>query len=500
MTRADLGTSPIAIVGATVIDGNGGDPVPNATVLVEDSRIAGVGVGDAVPIPAGATRIDGQGKFLLPGFIDTNVHLALHGQAEELIRYYDRYADIALETAQIMLRNGVTTVLDSYGPLKPLLAVRDAIARGDVPGPRVYVAGNIVGWGGPGSLTFGSPGSFAFDWEMFGLASTDLTYLIEQIQDLFTEGTGEELIAMEPGELRQAMTAYLDKGVDFVKYGGTTHAVWPAMILFSQEAQEVIVEETHQRGKPVQTHATSPEGVRLALEAGIDLVQHPECLDVPMSDQVAALHAAHNVICSMHTGIYTGKAWDRFQTRLEEEGSGSSSAPKRPLTGMEHRRALVRHNFGWFRENAQKLLQTGCTLTAASDACSLQAPELTRDIDDDPWWPLQPGIGTLAVVEGLVEIGLTPMQALVAATRNGAVAARALDEYGTVEVGKSADLVLLDADPLVDIHNIRTQSLVISRGRIVDAAALPEAPVLYRARAEQASEEASRPLEQPTLH
>jgi imidazolonepropionase-like amidohydrolase len=499
MTAADLGASPIAITGATVIDGNGGTPVPNATVLVEGARITRVGAGDAVQIPTGATHIDGRGKFLLPGFIDTNVHLALHGNAEALIRYYDRYADIALESAQILLRNGITTVLDSYGPLQPLLAVRDAIARGDVPGPRVYVAGNIVGWGGPGSLTFGSPGSFAFDWEMFGLASKDLTYLIEQIQDLFTEGTGEELIAMEPEELRQAMNAYLDKGVDFVKYGGTTHAAWPAMILFSKEAQEVIVEETHRRGKTVQTHSTSPEGVRLALEAGIDLVQHPECLDVPMSDQVAELHAAHNVICSMHTGIYTGKAWEIYQKRLEEDEKETAPASKRAPTGMERRRKLIRHNFGWFRENARKLARTGCTLTAASDACSLRVPELTRDIDEDPWWPLPPGIGTLAVVEGLVDIGLTPMQALTAATRNGALAARALDEYGTIEVGKSADLVLLDADPLADIHNIRKQSMVMARGRIVDTAALPQTPVLYRARAEQAREEASQPLAQPAL-
>jgi imidazolonepropionase-like amidohydrolase len=471
--------SRVAIVGATVIDGNGGDPLPSTTVLIEGGRIAEVGPQEHVQVLDAAQIINAQGKFLLPGFIDTNVHLALQGQIEEMVRYRERYAEIALETAQINLRYGVTTVHDSYGPLKPLLAVRDAIACGTAIGPSVYVAGNIVGWGGPLSLTFAAPGTFKADFELYGLVAAELSYFMEQIQDDFTEGTGEELIVMDPDELRDAMNAYLDKGVDLIKYGGTNHVPSFSMILFSPEAQRVIVEETHKRGKFVETHSTSPEGQRISLEAGIDLIQHPDITDVPMSDKLAELHAACGVICSMHTGAYTGEEWKTYQEQQAQEREKPSTEPDRPLTGMERRRRFMKGRIGWYRSNAQKMLQHGCIMTAASDSCSLQAPELTRETDR---WPsrVMPGTGTLVAIEGLVEIGMTPMQALVAATKNGALAARALDEYGTIEVGKAADLLLLDADPLLDIHNIRKQSLVVAGGHIVDTASLPVAPVLYR--------------------
>jgi imidazolonepropionase-like amidohydrolase len=79
-----------------------------------------------------------------------------------------------------------------------------------------------------------------------------------------------------------------------------------------------------------------------------------------------------------------------------------------------------------------------------------------------------------------VEVGMSPMDALVAATRNGAVAAGALSEYGTVETGKSADLLLLDADPLDDITNVRRMSMVMARGDVVDTAALPRNPVYHQ--------------------
>ena len=95
---------------------------------------------------------------------------------------------------------------------------------------------------------------------------------------------------------------------------------------------------------------------------------------------------------------------------------------------------------------------------------------------------MMPGTATLSAIEGLVELGMTPAQAIVSATKNGARASQGLKDFGTIESGKYADILLLDADPITDIHNIRKLSLVIKEGRVVDRDRLPEKPIWMRTR------------------
>src|SRR5262249_13619008 len=134
-------------------------------------------------------------------------------------------------------------------------------------GARILAAGNIVGWNGPYSISF-------------SLTRTQgLTLFQEQMNDEIAQGAGEELMAMTPPELARAIDAYIDKGPDFIKYGGTSHFSEPTFIGFSAEAQKALVDQAHARGKMVETHATSPEGLRLAIDAGIDGIQHPEVVD-----------------------------------------------------------------------------------------------------------------------------------------------------------------------------------------------------------------------------
>ncbi len=143
----------VAITGGTIIDGNGGAPVSDGVVVVSGNRITAAGPRSSVSVPAGATAIDARGKFIVPGLIDTNVHLSLYGgigeRYETIAKYHPRQREIVLEAAQLQLKHGVTTVRDSYGLLVPLVAVRDQIASGAAIGPRILAAGNIVGWGGP---------------------------------------------------------------------------------------------------------------------------------------------------------------------------------------------------------------------------------------------------------------------------------------------------------------------------------------------------------------
>jgi imidazolonepropionase-like amidohydrolase len=146
-------TTMTALVGGTVIDGHGGPAIADAVVVIAGSRINTVGPRAAVAIPPAARQVDVRGRWILPGLIDTNVHLSLYGgqndRYETLVRYQSRQDDIVLEAAQIDLSHGITTVRDSYGALRPLTRVRDAIGRGEKVGPRILVAGNILGWSGP---------------------------------------------------------------------------------------------------------------------------------------------------------------------------------------------------------------------------------------------------------------------------------------------------------------------------------------------------------------
>jgi imidazolonepropionase-like amidohydrolase len=470
-------SSSLAIVGATLIDGNGGGPpVRDAVVVVSGSRITVIGQRGAVTVPPGAKVIDGTGKYLLPGFIDTNVHLSLYGGSgdryESLVRYNPRQPEIVLEAAQIDLAHGVTTVRDSYGMLMPLTQVRDRIATGQAVGARILAAGNILGWSGPYSISF-------------SLTPTrGLTLFQEQMNDAIAQGGGEELMTMTPAQLRVAIDQYLDKGPDFLKYGGTSHWANPTYIGFSPEAQRVIVDEAHKRGKSVDIHSTSVEGLRLSLEAGIDVIQHPEIIDgQEMPDELVRVIHDRHIVNSMLVSTMTGEAWQKHVKSREEfekkraEDIKKGTVPERPRTTLEQRQldADLGTELEIRRKNAEKLVKAGCLITVGTDSYWAAAAELARapkPVNQDH------GTGTLLAIEGLVELGMTPSQAIVAGTKNGAIASRGETLFGTIEAGKEADLVMLSADPLADIHNIEKVELVIKGGHVIDRQALPQVRVL----------------------
>ena len=464
-----------AITGATLIDGNGGAPIADSVVLVADGRITAAGPRSSTPVPAGATIINSAGKFVLPGLIDTNVHLSLYGgtgdRYETLAKYHPRQKEIVLEAAQLQLKHGVTTVRDSYGLLTPLVAVREQIKRGDAVGPRILAAGNIVGWGGPYSISFSL------------IREQGLTLFQEQVNDEISQGAGEDLVDMDPDELRVAIRAYLDKGPDFIKYGGSAHFARPALIGFSPEAQKVIVDEAHRRGKVAETHSTTIDSLRLSVEAGIDLIQHPELLGPrEMPDALVKAIVDRKIVCSMLANTISGDAWKKAMKDRSEAVAkrGDAPTPQRDRTGAELRQRAVEDavELQMRRKNAQKLIAAGAVVTIGTDNYWAAAPEFTRGgVKPDTQ---NHGIGSVIAIEGLVELGMTPAQAIVAATRNGAIAAKGLEDFGTIEQGKRADLIVLDANPLADISNHRKLSLVMRDGRTIDRDRLPVARVLSR--------------------
>jgi imidazolonepropionase-like amidohydrolase len=469
----------IAIVGATVIDGNGGRPLENATVVVRGEKIADVGPRTSVRIPQQAQIIDGRNKFVMPGLIDTNVHMAPISDELTYARYWDRLESLALQGLQLQLRYGLTTVRDTYGPLLPMMTVRDRIMRGELVGPRTYVGGNIVGWGGPYSQT------------MSGISEAHLTFFQERMNDFFTLGSGEELTAMTPEELRVAINKYLDRGVNFVKYGGSTEAGPPYLILFSPRAQQVIVEETHKRGLIAEAHAKGLEALRLSILAGIDLIQHPEAVgERELTDELVRLIIDRKIICSLLPNKYTGRIWERAlasQTKAAATLDAARSDRKIPPTSAEIRRQVATtgrpnadtvylEDLSTRRVNAKKLIDAGAIISIGADTLLFGrpgvAPEFLREDHPVPEH-LEPGIGTIVAIEGLVELGMTPSQAIVAATKNGALACKAADQFGTLERGKMADLLVLSENPLTSISNIRKVEFVMKGGQMFDPKTLP---------------------------
>src|SRR4029077_12649376 len=346
--------------------GTGAAPKPHMTVRIENGRII-----DIAPASARAPRvqaqIDGTGRFLIPGFFDNNAHLTVYGQParrDTSAKYGDRNEELALEFAQRTLKAGVTPLRGSYGVLPPSIIVRDRINHGDAVGSRLLLAGNILGWGGPFSITF----SLTKD--------ADLSLFEEKWNDLLAQRAGEDLADMTPDELRTAMNAYLDKGVDVIKYGGTSYFMRPSLIGFSPRQQAVIVAEAHKRGKPVQTHATSSEGLRLAVEAGLDLIQHPEMMSRDLPDDLIQLIVSKGVYCGMRANLITGEARARHLTeRADAEARIAKMRPAATTAEQWRRFDMLQETQDIQRRNAVRLIAAGCKVTPATDSYLGDAPE-----------------------------------------------------------------------------------------------------------------------------
>jgi imidazolonepropionase-like amidohydrolase len=183
----------------------------------------------------------------------------------------------------------------------------------------------------------------------------------------------------------------------------------------------------------------------------------------------------------------TDEVWTKhLKDRAEAEKKQSEADKKpttRPRTSFEERKRAsdLGIELEVRRRNAQALIRAGAVVTVGTDNYWAAASELSRTSKPENQ---DHGIGTIIGIEGLVELGMTPAQALVAATKNGAIASRILPESGTIEAGKRADLLVLDADPLADIHNIRKISVLMKDGRIVDRTTLPQKRVLSSAASE----------------
>ena len=445
-SRADVAV----LEGATLVDGTGRPPVPDSVVVVDGERIAAAGPRGAVRVPPGAAVVDLTGKWLVPGLVDAHVHFFLSGglytrpDVVDLrgVRPYPE--EIAGTRARIdrtlarYLASGVTAVLDAGGPLWTL-EVRER-ARGLGPAPRVAAAGPLLGTRVPAALgELDDPPMLAID---------------------------------TPAAARAAVEDLARHRPDLVK-------IWwvrPDADLADQLARvRAAVEAAHARGLPVLAHATQRRVARAAVEAGADRLAHgvrDEPVDEDLLDAMARRGVVYTPTLAVGEG-YREVPGRRVELLAIERRLGDPEAiasygdaeglPPRPARPWLEQRACwrpLRRPAGprlVEAENLRRVAARGITVAAGSDAGNigtLHGPSLHREL------------------ELMAEAGLTPMQVLVAATAGGAAALGRAGDLGTVEPGKLADLVVLDADPLQDIRHTQAIARVMKGGRWFDPAAI----------------------------
>jgi imidazolonepropionase-like amidohydrolase len=394
---------PLWLTNTRLFDGTGAQVRERAAVLVENGLIARVGdPGDAAP--DGVRVLDLAGRALMPGLIDAHAHVYPHlpspaPGAEPL--WPGTGAHFLAADLREALRMGITTIRDvgSYGDL--IFATRQAMRYGAFRGPRLLACGRIISATAPGGRWFG---------------------------DMYREADG-------PDDARRAVREQLRRGADFIKVmttgARTVELEDPNPAQMTREEIATIVDEAHRMGHRVAAHAEGLDGTEIAIEAGIDTIEHGMYLN-QRPDLLERMAASGQVLVPT-LGCFYGIAG----AAAPDAGPDGRPAPsaEAPATWSHLLVDLALHN----------LEQADLTLNAANTAGVAIAA-------GHDWAPIS-DLG-LEIVQ-MSHHGLSAREALVAATRTAAQALGLGDRVGTIEPGKIADLVVVDGDPLARVGILR---------------------------------------------
>jgi imidazolonepropionase-like amidohydrolase len=399
-----------AIKAGRLVDVDSGTVLTDQVILIHDDRITAAG--KSLAIPADAAVIDLSAMTVLPGLIDCHTHLAdgAH-ETEPLKQLAKTAAQSALESvpnARVTLESGFTTVRD-VGVYRAFndVALRDAIARGDIIGPRMFVAGAYVTIsGGAGALTGTAP-DITLPW--------DLHY-------------GE---ANSPWQVREKIRLLANHGVDLIKVLSSgavlEHGSNPNSQEFTMEELLAAVDEAGHFELRVAAHAHSRQGIKNAILAGVASVEHATMID----DEGIALAKAKETYLDMD--IYDEEC-------IEEQGKRGIL----PAEFLQHDAELGQIQ----RDNFRKAVKAGVKMSFGTDAgvCpyGMNAKQFAF----------------------MVRYGMTPMQAIQAATSSAADLLGHSDELGSIKPGKYADIIAVSADPLQDIRVLEDVKFVMKNGRV----------------------------------
>ena len=394
-----------AILGGTVVDLEGKAPIENAVVLVEGDRITAIGVAGNVEIPDGTDQIDAKGTWLIPGLMNMHVHLGLVMPGRMTAELYDESeAALALRmaaNARETLQAGVTTIRLTGSRAHADLALMRAINKGQADGPRIFSAGETL------TITAGhgskKPGKKNYDGpdELVKAARRQISAGAKWLKILIsggiaTDGGGLAAALMTPGEIR------------------------------------AVIDAAHRFGVKVTAHSGSPAATNIAVDAGLDCVEHGYFLDRPTLKKMKE-HGTWLVPTIVVTAPGTRPFFERM-------GMPPWYMERRNSAGKLHWRAL------------EMAVEEGVNIALGTDQL-----------------PFEPNDGTTATAleaQYYVEAGMTPLQALRSATIEPARLLEVEDELGSLEVDKYADIVAVDKDPTKDIKALRNILLVMKGGKV----------------------------------
>jgi imidazolonepropionase-like amidohydrolase len=413
--RAMPGEPGVTVIHAgTLLDRPGRPPRRNASILIRDGRIERVEDG-FMAVPAGARLVDLRDRFVLPGLIDSHVHLTSDRAGNEgfLADFTDSVALRSQEAAwnaRKTLDAGFTTVRNLGSSDGITLGLRDAIGRGWAIGPRIVDAGTAI------SATTGHMDPTLGVREDFH-------------GDLLREGSTCD----GADECRRAVRRQIARGVDVIKIATTAGVnsrigLGLGAQMFEDEAR-ALIETAHLYGRRVAVHAHGADGINLALRLGADSIEHGTLLDdeslrlfrQSRAYYVPTLSTVNGYIERLRANpnAYSGEVRQKIEWRIR-------------VTGQSLRRAVA----------------AGVRIAFGTDAgVSLHG----RNADEFPL---------------MVQHGMTPMAAIQAATVNAADLLGLATEVGTIEPGKAADIVAVRGDPLTDVGVLRTMNFVMVRGRV----------------------------------
>lgn len=424
--RAAQETAPLVLANATLIDGIGAGPRPDVTLVIENGRIASIVEGDAPETPPGARVVDLSGRFILPGLIDAHVHLSSNPEAETALRE--------------LLRAGVTTVRDMGGDARTLAVLARDVGLGEIPAPDIHY-----------SALFYGPAFLQDPRSRLSARGRE-------------PGTAPwSRVVTEDSDLPQIVAEARGAGATGIK-------IYSAM---APELLARVVKEAHAQGLKVWSHATIfPSRPSDAVAAGVHVLSHsgglyPEARpDVPDSYTEAIMEwmpkqdfAAVDPAAAPFDDLYASMR--RKGTMLEP--TMSAGQRQRATRGREEqaeylaraaRRIDMAARWQWACGATRAASEAGVTIVAGTDSNG--------------------GVPVASEMETLVRCGLSPLDAIRAATLNAARAIGIEATHGSVEVGKAADLAIVAGDPTEDIANVRRVVGTVKAGRLYGAESADE--------------------------